>query len=181
MRPRRRYANIYIELRRSMGSCDLLRRLIRSRAVDGTRVRRNGMCLGVILLENCWRRIRNITVERTQTGESFEDDADVLISARGNLNEIVWPKIPGLDSFEGEVMHSAAWNQKLVHAIYIQGSALTLSDMISKTRGWELLEADQVQSRSCPTSKRSKGFRWLVLLEVKLGSRTRSEIVSLLP
>lgn len=65
---------------------------------------------------------RNITVEKTQTGETFEDDADVLISARGNLNEIVWPKIPGLDSFEGEVMHSAAWNQKLVFAPYGLGN-----------------------------------------------------------
>lgn len=61
---------------------------------------------------------RNITIEKTQTGETFEDDADVLVSARGNLNEIVWPKIDGLDSFKGEVMHSAAWNQKLVHSLY---------------------------------------------------------------
>jgi cation diffusion facilitator CzcD-associated flavoprotein CzcO len=58
------------------------------------------------------KKTRNITVEKTQTGKSFEDDADVLISARGNLNEIVWPKILGFGSFEGEVMHSAAWNQK---------------------------------------------------------------------
>jgi cation diffusion facilitator CzcD-associated flavoprotein CzcO len=65
---------------------------------------------------------RNITVEKTKTGESFEDDADVLISARGNLNEIVWPKIPGFGTFEGEVMHSAAWNQKLVHISRDMGS-----------------------------------------------------------
>ena len=57
-------------------------------------------------------KARNITVEKTQTGETFEDDADVLISARGTLNDIAWPKIHGLDSFEGAVMHSAAWNQK---------------------------------------------------------------------
>jgi cation diffusion facilitator CzcD-associated flavoprotein CzcO len=37
-----------------------------------------------------------------------------LLSARGNLNDIAWPKIPGLETFKGEVMHSAAWNQKFV-------------------------------------------------------------------
>jgi cation diffusion facilitator CzcD-associated flavoprotein CzcO len=50
----------------------------------------------------------------TQTGETFEEDADVLVSARGNLNDIAWPEIEGLQSFQGEVMHSAAWNQELV-------------------------------------------------------------------
>jgi len=55
---------------------------------------------------------RNITVENTKTGEVIKDDADVLLSARGNLNDISWPKIPGFEAFRGEVMHSAAWNQK---------------------------------------------------------------------
>ena len=53
-------------------------------------------------------------MENTKTGEVSEDDADVLLSARGNLNDISWPKIPGLETFKGEVMHSAAWNQKFV-------------------------------------------------------------------
>ncbi|KAG4429161.1 hypothetical protein IFR05_015361 [Cadophora sp. M221] len=53
----------------------------------------------------------NIVVENLTTGETFNDDADVLVSARGNLNDIAWPKIPGFGSFKGEVMHSAAWNQ----------------------------------------------------------------------
>jgi cation diffusion facilitator CzcD-associated flavoprotein CzcO len=51
-------------------------------------------------------------VENTLTGEKIEDDADILLSARGNLNEIVWPSIPGFTTFKGEVMHSAAWNQE---------------------------------------------------------------------
>lgn len=51
-------------------------------------------------------------MQNTQTRETFEEDADVLISARGNLNDIAWPKIAGFDTFEGEVMHSAAWNHK---------------------------------------------------------------------
>jgi cation diffusion facilitator CzcD-associated flavoprotein CzcO len=43
---------------------------------------------------------------------TFEDDADILVSARGNLNDIAWPKIKGLDTFKGEIMHSAAWNEE---------------------------------------------------------------------
>jgi cation diffusion facilitator CzcD-associated flavoprotein CzcO len=53
-------------------------------------------------------------VENVKTGDVIHDNADVLLSARGNLNDIAWPKIPGLSSFKGEVMHSAAWNEKSV-------------------------------------------------------------------
>jgi cation diffusion facilitator CzcD-associated flavoprotein CzcO len=60
-------------------------------------------------------------VENTKTGEVLNDDADVLLSARGALNDISWPKIPGLDTFKGEIMHSAKWNQKFV----IAASSLT--------------------------------------------------------
>jgi hypothetical protein len=55
---------------------------------------------------------RKLKIQRVETGETFEDDADVLIAARGALNDIAWPQIPGLRSFKGEVMHSAAWNEK---------------------------------------------------------------------
>jgi len=64
------------------------------------------------LLETLLTLGRKFTVENSATGETFEDDADVLINARGNLNEIAWPQIPGFKSFKGEVMHSAAWNEK---------------------------------------------------------------------
>ncbi|KAJ2970723.1 hypothetical protein NUW58_g9612 [Xylaria curta] len=50
-----------------------------------------------------------INVRRTDTGETFQDDADVLIAARGNLSNPSWPDIPGLNDFEGETMHSATW------------------------------------------------------------------------
>jgi cation diffusion facilitator CzcD-associated flavoprotein CzcO len=51
-------------------------------------------------------------VERGGTGETFTEDADIVISARGNLNDMAWPNIPGLDAFKGEKMHSASWNQE---------------------------------------------------------------------
>jgi cation diffusion facilitator CzcD-associated flavoprotein CzcO len=54
----------------------------------------------------------NVLVKNLITGESIQDQADVLISARGALNTPAWPNIEGLDTFEGEVMHSARWNQR---------------------------------------------------------------------
>ena len=48
---------------------------------------------------------------RKPDGEVFEDVSDVLINARGNLNHPSWPEIDGLKSFEGELMHSAVWNE----------------------------------------------------------------------
>ena len=48
---------------------------------------------------------------RKPDGEIFEDSCDVLVSARGNLNDKQWPDIDGLRSFRGELMHSAAWNE----------------------------------------------------------------------
>lgn len=53
----------------------------------------------------------HITVQGPD-GELFEDTADILISARGALNHIAWPEIQGLDSFRGEIMHSARWNEE---------------------------------------------------------------------
>lgn len=56
--------------------------------------------------------LRLITVQKTDTGETFEEEADVVVAARGALNEFKWPDIPGLKRFKGEMMHSAAWNQE---------------------------------------------------------------------
>ena len=53
-----------------------------------------------------------VAVTDLKANSTFEDTADVLIMARGGLNHIAWPKIDGLRSFEGEVMHSADWKQE---------------------------------------------------------------------
>ncbi len=45
---------------------------------------------------------------RTRSGEDFE--AEVLISAVGQLSRPRVPDIPGLDDFQGERFHSARWN-----------------------------------------------------------------------
>ena len=53
---------------------------------------------------------RKIKVQDLSTGENTDDSANVLITARGQLNEIRWPEIPGLESFQGKIMHSGAWD-----------------------------------------------------------------------
>lgn len=55
-----------------------------------------------------------MTVENTVTGETFVDEADVVISARGTLNDISWPQIPGLSDMKIPMMHSAAWDERCV-------------------------------------------------------------------
>ncbi len=44
--------------------------------------------------------------------EIIEDTADVVLFCVGNLNILAWPDIPGLDTFQGELIHSAAWKTK---------------------------------------------------------------------
>lgn len=75
-------------------------------------------------------------IENTKTGETFEDDANVLVAARGALNEIAWPQIPGFKSFSGEVMHSAAWNEKYERLASLNNRYTDIvSDTILKTSG----------------------------------------------
>jgi cation diffusion facilitator CzcD-associated flavoprotein CzcO len=49
---------------------------------------------------------------RTAKGgrEGKELEAEVLVSGVGQLHRPVFPKIPGLDRFEGDTFHSAEWN-----------------------------------------------------------------------
>jgi cation diffusion facilitator CzcD-associated flavoprotein CzcO len=54
----------------------------------------------------------HVTVKNLKTGEEIHDQADVVVSARGNLNNPAWPDIQGLETFKGEVMHSAKWNER---------------------------------------------------------------------
>ncbi|KXN90086.1 Putative sterigmatocystin biosynthesis monooxygenase stcW [Leucoagaricus sp. SymC.cos] len=41
--------------------------------------------------------------------EMLEDTADIVISAVGNLRIPSWPEIPGIETFEGGLIHSADW------------------------------------------------------------------------
>jgi cation diffusion facilitator CzcD-associated flavoprotein CzcO len=55
---------------------------------------------------------RHITVKNLQTGETAVDQADVVISARGTLNEMAWPDFEGVHDLKIPVMHSAAWDSR---------------------------------------------------------------------
>lgn len=57
---------------------------------------------------------RKVEVLNLLTNETFVDEADVLITARGNLNNIKWPEIEGLDTFKGKLLHSAAWDERYI-------------------------------------------------------------------
>lgn len=53
-----------------------------------------------------------VTLQRLDLGEPVfvEDEADVLITGTGLLNEWKWPNITGLHDFKGELLHTANWN-----------------------------------------------------------------------
>ena len=78
-------------------------------------------------------RGRKLIIENVKTGEIIHDDADVLVSARGTLNDIAWPKIPGFETFKGEVMHSAAWNQEFVFLCTPHVAHSDITAMTSRT------------------------------------------------
>ncbi|KXS95126.1 hypothetical protein AC578_2889 [Pseudocercospora eumusae] len=42
--------------------------------------------------------------------DTFEDEVDILISARGFLSTWRWPQIPGIHDFQGKKVHSADWD-----------------------------------------------------------------------
>ncbi|KAK7902698.1 hypothetical protein LTR67_002344 [Exophiala xenobiotica] len=54
----------------------------------------------------------HIKVQDLTTQEVKSDYCHFLINGSGILNNWKWPDIPGLRSFAGELMHSAAWNDQ---------------------------------------------------------------------
>ncbi|KAI1015537.1 hypothetical protein LB503_009875 [Fusarium chuoi] len=84
-----------------------------------------------------WRLI----VKNVKTGETFEDTANILVSAKGGLNQIAWPEIKGLKQFAGKLMHSGAWDEscdlknKRVGVIGNGSSAIQIVPAIQKLEG----------------------------------------------
>lgn len=58
------------------------------------------------------RGVWKVDVEKTETGEVIHDEAEFIVSARGGLNDYVWPEIEGLNTFEGKLLHSATWDTR---------------------------------------------------------------------
>ncbi|EXJ90181.1 hypothetical protein A1O3_03250 [Capronia epimyces CBS 606.96] len=58
-----------------------------------------------------WQEDRGQWLVKVKHGEiETEEYADILISGQGFLNEWKWPSIPGLHSFNGQIVHSASWD-----------------------------------------------------------------------
>ncbi|CAK7199450.1 hypothetical protein SEUCBS139899_002130 [Sporothrix eucalyptigena] len=51
-----------------------------------------------------------IVVKDLATGNLVEDTAEVVINASGVLNSWKWPDFPGLETFEGKLLHSANYD-----------------------------------------------------------------------
>ncbi|NMN93751.1 flavin-containing monooxygenase [Antrihabitans stalactiti] len=76
-------------------------------------------------------------------------DADVLVAATGQLNRPAYPRIPGMDTFAGELFHSARWNHdydlrgKRVAVIGTGASAIQFVPQIAKNvASLELFQRD---------------------------------------
>jgi 4-hydroxyacetophenone monooxygenase len=101
---------------------------------------------------------------RTPSGASETLEANVVISAVGQLNRPKMPSLPGLDAFEGPVFHSAGWRHdvdltgKHVAVIGTGASAMQFAPTIAPTVGrltifqrspiWALPNPDYLRSVS---------------------------------
>ncbi|KAF2801811.1 FAD/NAD(P)-binding domain-containing protein [Mytilinidion resinicola] len=55
----------------------------------------------------------NVRVKDHTTGSILEESCDILINASGILNNWKWPSIPGLQSFKGQILHSAHYDESI--------------------------------------------------------------------
>lgn len=53
-----------------------------------------------------------LKVRRLGDDVTFDDACDILVSAAGFLSRPRWPSLPGLQSFQGHLVHSAAWDAR---------------------------------------------------------------------
>lgn len=51
-----------------------------------------------------------VALQNRKTGQEFTRQCRILVSAVGGLVNPNIPNIPGMDKFEGHVMHTSAWN-----------------------------------------------------------------------
>ncbi|KAM0525911.1 hypothetical protein ACHAPS_004482 [Verticillium nonalfalfae] len=82
-----------------------------------------------------------VKVQDLKSGLVFEETADLVISAKGGLNQIKWPRIKGIEDYQGKLMHSAAWDEsvdlrnKRVGVIGNGSSAIQIVPAIQKLDG----------------------------------------------
>jgi cation diffusion facilitator CzcD-associated flavoprotein CzcO len=75
----------------------------------------------------------------TNNGEVIK--AQIVVSAIGMFNNLVWPSIPGIEDFEGAYFHSARWDKsidlagKRVGVIGIAASAIQFTPKLAEVAG----------------------------------------------
>ncbi|TGJ82536.1 hypothetical protein E0Z10_g6203 [Xylaria hypoxylon] len=62
------------------------------------------------------RGLWDLSVQNLETGEEFRDHANFIIDASGILNNWKWPEIPNLNTFQGELIHTANWPKDFDYA-----------------------------------------------------------------
>ena len=86
----------------------------------------------------------HVAVKNLVTGETIEDESDLLISARGGLNAPKWPDVDGLSLFKGKILHSAMWDEnfdfsnKKIGVIGGGSSAIQIIPHLQKLPGVEM-------------------------------------------
>ncbi len=59
---------------------------------------------------------------RVETGTGDVYHAAILVTATGQLNQPAWPNVPGLDTFQGTLFHSARWD----HSYPLEGKKVAV-------------------------------------------------------
>lgn len=86
-----------------------------------------------------------IEVNDLATGRVVHDDCHILIHACGYLNKPAWPKIPGLDDYQGIKLHSADYDD----TISLEGKNVIL---IGNGSAGGLLTSSTREANSCSSS-----------------------------
>ncbi|EKM83294.1 hypothetical protein AGABI1DRAFT_111719, partial [Agaricus bisporus var. burnettii JB137-S8] len=114
-------------------------------------------------------KLYHIDLENVLTGEKDTFDAEVVVSAIGILEVPRYPSIPGLESFKGEMWHSARWNHeadlrnKKVAVIGTGASATQLVPCITEDPTVQVTEFCRTPNWLLPPVrvKYSKFHRWV--------------------
>ncbi|KAK7988530.1 Cytochrome c oxidase polypeptide 5 [Apiospora arundinis] len=62
------------------------------------------------------RGLWDLNVLNLTTGEEFRDEANFIVDGSGVLNNWKWPDIEGLNSFQGQLVHTASWPENFNYA-----------------------------------------------------------------
>ena len=97
---------------------------------------RQNIHLGDEATSAVWDEANKTWTVKTASGKTITGDA--LVGALGQLNRPNWPAIDGRDSFQGDILHSAAWNHSVPldgKKVGIIGSAASAVQIIPEVAG----------------------------------------------